>query len=92
MLADYVLFQIPHPMVHTTNARHSFFKSNPRKLYVSELVHSPDQISSTFNPKIEENCDKHLWVKVNIEQCDFYGINCLAAQLGKPIVINYSNR
>ena len=59
---------------------------------VSELVHSPDQISSTFNPKIEENCDKHLWVKVNIEQCDFYGINYLAAQLRKPIVINYSNR
>ncbi|KAF3953171.1 hypothetical protein CMV_021361 [Castanea mollissima] len=62
------------------------FKSNPRKLDVSELVHSPDQISSTFKTKNEENCDEHLWVKVNIEQSDFYRVNYLAAQLRKAIV------
>ena len=59
---------------------------------VSELVHFPDQISSTFNRKNKENCDKQLWVKVNIGQSDFCRINYLAAQLGKPIVIKYSDR
>lgn len=69
-----------------------FFKSNPRKLDVSELVHSPDQISSTFNTNNEENCDEHLWVKFNIEQSAFYRFNYLAAQLRKAIVINCRDR
>lgn len=62
------------------------------ELDISEFVHSSDENSSSFKEKNEENCDEHLWVKVNIDQSGFYRVEYedkLAARLRKAVEGNY---
>ncbi|XP_035539457.1 aminopeptidase M1-like isoform X1 [Juglans regia] len=62
------------------------------ELDISELVRSADENSSSFKEKNEDNCDEHLWVKVNIDQSGFYRVEYedkLAARLRKAMEGNY---
>ncbi|KAK9282412.1 hypothetical protein L1049_005329 [Liquidambar formosana] len=62
------------------------------RLDVSELLHSPDGNSSSFEKKNLEMCDENLWIKLNIEQTGFYRVKYedkLAARLKKAIEKNW---
>ena len=79
-------------MAHTTGARLSFWRQSLENWILSELVHSPDENSSSIKEKNRETCDEHLWVKVNTDQSGFYRVKYedkLAAQLRKAVESNY---
>ncbi|KAE7999069.1 hypothetical protein FH972_003551 [Carpinus fangiana] len=75
------------------NRRKTFLlETKFRELDISELVHSPDENSSSIKEKNRETCDEHLWVKVNTDQSGFYRVKYedkLAAQLRKAVESNY---